>query len=352
MSKDLLREAIADAKAVKETAFANAKMALEEALAPHIQSMISAKLSEEMGDDDEKKEESVRAEGEEYGTDDMKKVKDLKEEEEDDDKKEKMKEEAEDSEKENEKLKEEDEEEMEEDLDLEAIIRELEEELASSEIGRGENKEPSDDASYASTEDPGSGDHVKHDTPKMMEEEGDEEAAVEGSEMHDKEEMHDKKELNIEDIINALRELTEEEGEEEDEEEAKTEYGHKMESLQSDLKEAYDVISFLRTQINEVNLLNAKLLYSNKLFKKYDLNEAQKGKVIDNFDRAKSVREVKLVFTTLAEAFRGNKTKPLTIKESFVSNAMPSTKPSEKTKEIISESDMVVERFQKLAGLK
>jgi len=341
MSKDLLREAIADAKAVKETAFANAKMALEEALAPHIQSMISAKLSEEMEGEDEKKEESVQNEEQEYGTDDMVKVKDLNEEEEED---EKMKKEAEEHDKKDDEMNEETEEEMDEDLDLEAIIRELEEELASSEIGRGENKEPAADASSAATEDPGHGDHTKYETPKMMEEEGEEMGGEHNGE-------HDKKELNIEDIINALRELTEEEDEEEEEKDTH-EYATKMESLETDLKEAYDVINFLRTQINEVNLLNAKLLYSNKLFKKYNLNESQKSKVIDNFDRAKSVREVKLVFTTLAEAFHGNKAKPLTIKESFVSNAIPSTKPSEKSQEIISENAMVAERFKKLAGLK
>jgi hypothetical protein len=343
MSKDLLREAIADAKAVKETAFANAKMALEEALAPHIQSMISAKLSEEMEDEDKKKEESVQNEEQEYGTDDMVKVKDLNEEEEED---EKMKKEEAEHDSKDDEMNEEKEEEMDEEFNLEAIIRELEEELASSEIGRGENKEPATDASSAATEDPGHGEHTKYETPKMMEEE-------EGEEMgDDHKEMHDKKELNIEDIINALRELTEEDEEEEEEEKAAHEYATKMESLQSDLKEAYDVIGFLRTQINEVNLLNAKLLYSNKLFKKYNLNESQKAKVIDNFDRAKSVREVKLVFTTLAEAFHGNKAKPLTIKESFVSNAIPSTKPSEKSQEIISESEMIAERFKKLAGLK
>jgi hypothetical protein len=342
MSKDLLREAIADAKAVKETAFANAKMALEEALAPHIQSMISAKLSEEMEGEDEKKEESVQNEEQEYGTDDMVKVKDLNEEEEED---EKMKKEAEEHDKKDDEMNEETEEEMDEDLDLEAIIRELEEELASSEIGRGENKEPAADASSAATEDPGHGDHTKYETPKMMEEEGEEMGGDHNGE-------HDKKELNIEDIINALRELTEEEEDEEEEEKDTHEYATKMESLETDLKEAYDVINFLRTQINEVNLLNAKLLYSNKLFKKYNLNESQKSKVIDNFDRAKSVREVKLVFTTLAEAFHGNKAKPLTIKESFVSNVIPSTKPSEKSQEIISENAMVAERFKKLAGLK
>ena len=44
---DLLKEAIADAKAVRETALQNAKMALEEAFTPHLKSMLSAKLAED-----------------------------------------------------------------------------------------------------------------------------------------------------------------------------------------------------------------------------------------------------------------------------------------------------------------
>ena len=41
---DILKEAIADAKAVRETALQNAKMALEEAFTPQLKSMLSAKL--------------------------------------------------------------------------------------------------------------------------------------------------------------------------------------------------------------------------------------------------------------------------------------------------------------------
>ena len=52
MSKDLLREAIADAKAVRSTAIANAKLALEEAFTPKLQSMLSNKIAEEMDEDD------------------------------------------------------------------------------------------------------------------------------------------------------------------------------------------------------------------------------------------------------------------------------------------------------------
>ena len=48
---DLLKEAIADAKAVRETAIENAKMALEEAFTPKLQSMLSAKIEEELEDE-------------------------------------------------------------------------------------------------------------------------------------------------------------------------------------------------------------------------------------------------------------------------------------------------------------
>ena len=49
----LLKEAIADAKAVRETAIANAKLALEEAFTPKLQSMLSKKIEEEAEDTDE-----------------------------------------------------------------------------------------------------------------------------------------------------------------------------------------------------------------------------------------------------------------------------------------------------------
>ena len=50
---NLLKEAIADAKAVRETALQNAKIALEEAFTPKIQSMLSQKIQQEIEDEDE-----------------------------------------------------------------------------------------------------------------------------------------------------------------------------------------------------------------------------------------------------------------------------------------------------------
>ena len=68
---DLLKQAIADANAVKETALANAKIALQEAFAPRIQSMLSAKLSEELDDEEELPSEDMPIDGEEMGNEEM-----------------------------------------------------------------------------------------------------------------------------------------------------------------------------------------------------------------------------------------------------------------------------------------
>ena len=59
MKSDLLKEAIADAKAVKETALANAKMALEEAFTQKLQSMLSHKIAEELEDEELEEEDEM-----------------------------------------------------------------------------------------------------------------------------------------------------------------------------------------------------------------------------------------------------------------------------------------------------
>lgn len=305
--KDLLKEAIADAKTVRETALANAKLALEEAFTPRLQSIISSQLQEEddMEDDvveddevDMNASEPVEAEMDDSG------------------------EETEDNEEEFEGS-----EENEEDVDLDEIIRELEgmddeenmdEELDSSEIGASPNKAPSKEAM----------DSAEFDDIDLFEMEDDEDEMLEGDEMADDEE------IDLDEVIKSLRE---------EEEEAPVEDHSKEEELE----EAYNVIRFLKDKINEVNLLNAKLLYSNKLFKSYDLNENQKMKVIENFDRAVSLREVKLVFSTLAESFRMPAKKM--VKESFASKPIASTKPKAET--ILTEGNELAARFKKLAGI-
>jgi len=113
-------------------------------------------------------------------------------------------------------------------------------------------------------------------------------------------------------------------------------------------------IKELKSTINEVNLLNAKLLYTNKLFRAYDLNNDQKHKVVETLDRTGNVREVKLVFSTLAESFKINGTAKKQkvskkITESFASKPVASTAPS---KEVITEStNTMADRFKKLANI-
>ena len=265
---DLLKEAIADAKAVRETAMANAKAALEEAFTPRLQSMLHAKLAEEM-------EEEIPVEEEEEYTAGFDDLGPASEEEE-------MEFDLSDDLSETEMG----------DLDLDEILRELE---------------------------------------------GEDEMAVEEPVMEADEE------IDLDEIIAALRE---EEGEDEMMEEADEE---EMEEgkYEKEMQEAYNVIRYLKSQLQEVNLLNAKLLFSNKLFKNYELNESQKMKVIENFDRAHNMREVKLVYSTLAEGFGKTKSK-VRIKESYASKPTRSTKPSTA---VITESNDLAARWKKLAGL-
>jgi hypothetical protein len=116
------------------------------------------------------------------------------------------------------------------------------------------------------------------------------------------------------------------------------------------LTEAYRTVKHLQSVINEVNLLNAKLLYTNKLFRNFELSEPQKMKVIENFDRAANTREAKLVFATLAESFK-RPTKKRVVKESYASKATTTTAPSKQTTQILSEGFELANRWKKLAGL-
>lgn len=290
----LLKEAIADAKAVRETALANAKIALEETFRPRLQNMISARLAEEEGMDDDMDdmddEEEMPApaeegyENDEDGTPDPGPA-----------------------------IEEEDDMDMgmddaNEELDLEAIIRELEgdEEMATE----GED---------------GMEDEMPTDTNEAEDKEMDEEI----------------------DINEIIRSLTEED-DMDMEEEPVTEGEDEEEASSKDLEEAYRVIKFMQSKLNEVNLLNAKLLFSNKLFRNYELNESQKMKVIENFDRANSLREVKLVYSTICESLTTRKAKKQ-IKESYASKPTRSTAPK---KEILSEGNALAARWKKLANLK
>lgn len=123
--------------------------------------------------------------------------------------------------------------------------------------------------------------------------------------------------------------------------------------LKRNLREHRDVIRYLRGKLNEVNMLNAKLLFTNKLFKNFDLKVEQKMRIVETFDRASTVREVKLVYTTLAEGLNGKmnaqRKSNKTLTEGFASKAVSGTSPKSKT--ILAEGDELRARFMKLARI-
>jgi hypothetical protein len=117
----------------------------------------------------------------------------------------------------------------------------------------------------------------------------------------------------------------------------------------ADATEMEETINELRNELNEVNLLNAKLLYTNKIFKAKNLTESEKVKVLNTFDKAETVKEVKLVFETLTESFKPT-AKKSAIKESLGS-ASRSIAPATPKQPIIEVNDAFA-RMQRLAGIK
>ena len=344
---DLLREAIADAKAVRETALANAKIALEEAFTPRLQSMLSRKIEAEMDADElEDKEEVEMDAPEEEEMDAPEEMEmDAPEEGEEMDKEEG---EEEDSEEvyETEGAEEEDE------LDLESVLAELEADLkdaeeedeleevkdeddeieendVSSEIGKSDNK-VADKANDSSSV--GQGPESEGSDKKAGDEIGDHKVV---KEVEDKEEEDD---IDLDEVLKAL---SEEEDAEDD--------ADKVEELKKEIQETRNVVKFMRAKLNEVNLLNAKLLFSNKLFRAFGLNNNQKLKVVENFDRTKNLREVKLVYATLAESFKSPKKLSESVVKGSSSKPVASTKPAKA--EVLSEGSELRARFKKLANI-
>ena len=121
-----------------------------------------------------------------------------------------------------------------------------------------------------------------------------------------------------------------------------------MEEMKAELNEAYKTISTIKEELAEVNLFNAKLLYTNKIFKSKNLSEAQKVKVLAAFDKAASVKEAELVFETLSE---GMTAKKAPMNESLIHGGA-SKAAGVATKKPIMEANDQVTRWQKLAGIK
>jgi len=387
MSKDLFKEAIADAKAVKEAAISNAKLALEEAFTPHLKNILAAKLEQldEVEDkmeeaEDDKMEEMKDKSGEKDNLEELDLEEILKEleslekmgDEGDDEKKQDDLKEMyyEDSEEEgNEEEGEEVEAEEEFDLenmdlnDLKKVIEDVVDEMmASGELEGGEEEteieEPIDELNI---------NELLAEIEEMEKEErpikeylsdyistiqalfaiGGPVAAVTGMFLYYKykdraEEIVAKAEKGDN---AAMAEL--ETAKEAAEDALANNPGGSVKETNVKEKELEETINELRSELNEVNLLNAKLLYTNKIFKAKNLTESEKVKVLSTFDKATTVKETKLVYETLLENFN-NKSKS-SIKESLgsASKAMGVAQ-----KQPIIESNEVFARMQKLAGIK
>jgi hypothetical protein len=362
-SSKLLKEAIADAKAVRETAIANAKIALEEAFAPRLQSILSRKLQAEMeGDEEEADMNEENDVSSEIGTGDNKEPADkaysaqtdlsgianqsasagdeLEGHDEVDDLMEGEDEEAPAMEGEDAAEYAAEGEEMapeadEDELDLESIIRELEDELGVEESEELGYEDPTGVETAYEGEEEGSAADAAEDAAEAPAMEGEEEETI--------------------DLDEILREMGYGDDEEAVSEEEEAGNEEEVAAMQAELKEAYSTIQSLRKTINEVNLLNAKLLYTNKLFRNYNLTNEQKVKVVENLDRTSNVREVKLVYATLSESmkFTGTERKVAqakkSITEGLASKPTASTAPA---KQIISENtNELANRFKQLAGI-
>ena len=327
---DLLKEAIADAKAVRETALENAKMALEEAFTPQLKSMLSAKLKEDDMEDEEEPEETY--EDDEVGEEEPEET--YEDEEFGHDKEDGEPEPEEGSYHEDEE--EEEEPETEEGLDLEAIIRELESELSE---GEDEDEDEVEESTETSDEPVSEGEDEDEESEEPVEEEYEiDEAALEEEE--ELEEVDKSSDIGKGDNNRGNTDTSSGIGK-----------GGKLKEVQSELKEYKEAVSFLKDKLHEVNILNAKLLFTNKLFKEFTLDNNQKLKVVETFDRAQTTREIKLVYSTLAEQFGDNGSiKRKSISES-ASSAVASTKPSKESSKVITEETQVADRFKKLAGL-
>ena len=113
------------------------------------------------------------------------------------------------------------------------------------------------------------------------------------------------------------------------------------------LEEAYAAIKILKSELNEINLLNAKLLYTNKIFRNKSLTESQKIKVLTAFDKATTKQEAQLIYETLQESLKLSITKS-PIKESLGSASKILGNASAKP---IIEVDGQFARWQHLAGI-
>ena len=445
MAKNILKEAIADAKAVREVALANAKAALEEAFTPKLQSMLNAKLSEELDETDleegmyEDKDEVEEGKSEEDTVDEITGMDEEELEEKED---------------------------LDEEIDLEEILNELElEEGEVEEDTVDEAKKDDDDKVEEAKDEEETMDEAKDDEDTVDEAKDDKEELEEQKPIHKAEYANDPtykadhvnedKDFDLDSLLEEINNLDEDKEDKDDvnegdfgeaeetnevvaaaavggimigalpllfvqaavekktpeeqkawaqrhpklanllgfmsgtydqmkkggapstkegleEEEGKVASDEEMDKAekelakmmgenthQEEIAELKAALEVKTTELNEVNLLNSKLLYVNRIFKANQLDEGQKLRVVETLDKAESAKEAKLIYETIKDTFNVAKSKKASVKSKTKSlreglgmaskAAGTSTAPK---KEVISESNDMINRFQKLANIK
>ncbi len=424
ITNKLLKEAIADAEAVRQTAIENAKLSLEETFTPQIKSMLSRRLRAEAegveSDEEEKEVEKTEApEGEEkkeapkaapaaFAAPKMETAKELPFQDGEAEGSSEMpadssaigsgdnKEPSDDAfasadddmsgEDAGESATDWYDDWSDTDFDLDEVIKELEEDMKAFGAEKEEGEEEKEEAPEAKEKEETADEAYPDEDPEAGVEkpeipaktssigtEGAEQAAdinkfvtdpsepkMEGdmeapktpvAPMAAPEAGHEagegEEELDLESI---LREL-------EADDEKKHADSEKMAALENELKQYRTALEMVRTKLHEVNLLNAKLLYTNRIFRKDGLTNEQKVMVVENFDRASTVREVKMVYTVLVETLTSaakvvKATRPTkkVVAEGLASKATPSTAPKAENQQVIAENS-VARRLQQLAGI-
>lgn len=334
----LFQDAIADAKAVREAALANAKAVLEETFTPRLQSMLSAKLNEMEDDENQEMEEGYEPSNEDESFDISEILAELDNEELEEAKKDDKEEEKEEDETEAEDDETKEEDEAEEETEEEAVevkdmtvdeLTSLIKDIVSQEMNTGEESMGDEMG------DMGDMSNVGGETEDNLDMD-----SIETSEENDEE-------LDLEELLAELDALDNDVPENTEDYKSQPGYVHETKSKKDnkELKEAVNTIQILRKELNEVNLLNSKLLYVNKIFKSKNLSESQKIHVISSFDKAKTTKEAKLVYESLIVNLQPKKQ---AIKES-IGFASKATGIAPK-KQIIESSDIVT-RMQRLANI-
>ena len=124
--------------------------------------------------------------------------------------------------------------------------------------------------------------------------------------------------------------------------------------LATDKKELIKIVGKAKNQLQESNLANAKLLYTNKVLMSDSMNERQKNKIAEALSNSESVEEAKVIYETLQSATGStlDNKKPESLSEAMnktTSTLILSHRKRDREKTI--QEDSSVSRWKILAGL-